>query len=71
MKIHEAICIDLCNQLQQENTNDLVDDIADIIAALFEFTGNDQFTLYQVTEKLWNYSLTPLESEMDNSSYPK
>lgn len=44
-------------------------EIADIIAALFEFTENDQFKLWQVTEELYKFAMTPLEVE--NPFYPK
>lgn len=63
MKMTQIIANDLVQHLEDENVQPY--EIADIIASLFEFTGNCQFTLWQVTDELFNFAVTPLESEVD------
>jgi len=57
----DGISSDLVSLLLSTDSCNQIDEIADTLAALFEFTGNDQYILWQVTEKLYNYSMTPLE----------
>ena len=57
--IMQDITADLIAKLLSPDTTENAYQIADTIAALFEFTGNDQFTLWLVTNELEKFANAP------------
>ena len=63
--IHEIICNDLVNQLHRADTPEIAYKVAEIIASLFEFTGNDQHCLALVVKELNKFAIAKLDMPLE------